>query len=94
MLFQQHRSDSVIPRCRLQCPVYPKADIGWAIYEYPPCAESFLPGDLILPSPIVFPIFPLGHVSGPTGWNVMHGELSLTKSFRVYKEPESQRDGF
>jgi hypothetical protein len=48
-------------------------------------------GDLILPSPIVCPVFPLGHLSGPTGWNLSYTELSLTKSFRVYKEPESER---
>jgi hypothetical protein len=73
-----------------QCPVCAKADVGWAIYEYTPFAE-FLSGDLTLPSPIVSPVFPLGHLSGPTDRNIMHGTFSLTRSFRVYKEPESQR---
>jgi hypothetical protein len=53
-----------------------ESEHGWTIYEYTPCAGSFLPGDLILPSPIVSPVFPLGHFSAPTGWNVMHGTFS------------------
>jgi len=34
--FVRFGSDSVIRRCRLRCPVWPKADAAWAIYEYAP----------------------------------------------------------